>query len=391
MMLLRGDRLRNGLRQSGANSRPPLNAETCSAPGAVRRIYSRDKSITLVPFSSSEVSGQTYAVNHFSGAGPYVPETTVYYHGDHLGSSRQMSNANAYPMWEATYLPYGQEAAVAGGSSTSVNHYKFTGKERDGESGLDYFGARYYASAHGRFVGSDPGALGIRHALNPQKWNRYSYTLNNPLKFVDPNGMEEIIVTVRTFIPSKFVFLPPVHGDGRSAGQPGTFRTEQRITIETDPAKNNGKPLVDASKKTGVSIGFGVTKEGNLTPNKVGAAKGETLNAEASQQDKNTVNVRATGNESYPNFPLPGISYEFNISVSSQGPGGNVTVGVSGSHDRFPGYEIFVERPEAENSGQTMVYSYEPPSAAFGLTLLPLFPNKGTQTELVVIPPSKKP
>jgi RHS repeat-associated protein len=161
-----------------------------SADGTVRRIYSRDESIALTPFSSSGVSAQTYAVNHFSGAGPYVPETTVYYHGDHLGSSRQMSNANAYPVWEATYLPYGQERAVAGGSSTSPNHYKFTGKERDSESGLDYFGARYYASALGRFIGTDPIVVTPDRMFDPQQFNLYGYVRDNPLRFIDPTGME---------------------------------------------------------------------------------------------------------------------------------------------------------------------------------------------------------
>jgi RHS repeat-associated protein len=133
-----------------------------SADGTVRRIYSRDKSIALTPFSSSGVSGQTYAVNHFPGAGPYVPETTVYYHGDHLGSSRLMTAYEGFPIWEATYLPFGQEHAAGGAPplAPSSNHYKFTGKERDTESGLDYFGARYYSSAHGRFLSMDPENAG---------------------------------------------------------------------------------------------------------------------------------------------------------------------------------------------------------------------------------------
>ena len=74
----------------------------------------------------------------------------------------------------------------------SVEHarfaYKFTGKERDAESGLDNFGARYYASAMGRFMKPDP-LLNSGRPGSPQTWNRYSYALNNPLKFVDPNGL----------------------------------------------------------------------------------------------------------------------------------------------------------------------------------------------------------
>ena len=61
-----------------------------------------------------------------------------------------------------------------------------SGKERDQETGLDYFGARYYSGAQGRFTSVDPIAGLI---LNPQSFNRYAYALNNPLKFIDPTGM----------------------------------------------------------------------------------------------------------------------------------------------------------------------------------------------------------
>ena len=77
---------------------------------------------------------------------------------------------------------------------------RFTGKERDTESGLDYFGARYYASNMGRWMSPDPKAPSIKHLANPQKWNKYNYVLNNPLSNVDPDGMEEITITYRTFI-----------------------------------------------------------------------------------------------------------------------------------------------------------------------------------------------
>jgi RHS repeat-associated protein len=58
-------------------------------------------------------------------------------------------------------------------------------KERDAETGLDYFGARYYSGAQGRFTSVDPGLFTI---ADPQSWNRYSYVQNNPLNFVDPKG-----------------------------------------------------------------------------------------------------------------------------------------------------------------------------------------------------------
>jgi RHS repeat-associated protein len=65
--------------------------------------------------------------------------------------------------------------------------HKFTGKERDSESNLDNFGARYDSLAMGRFMSPDPDNAGA-DPTNPQSWNMYAYVINNPLAFVDPDG-----------------------------------------------------------------------------------------------------------------------------------------------------------------------------------------------------------
>lgn len=71
---------------------------------------------------------------------------------------------------------------------------KFTGKERDSESGLDYFGARYYGSALGRFSSPDPEQASAS-LFNPQLWNGYSYSINNPLAYKDPDGRNPLLIT----------------------------------------------------------------------------------------------------------------------------------------------------------------------------------------------------
>jgi RHS repeat-associated protein len=75
----------------------------------------------------------------------------------------------------------------------SVQHafpaHKFTGKERDTESGLDNFGARYFASSVARFMTPDRAHMASVDPCNPQSWNLYAYVLNNPLTLVDPNGL----------------------------------------------------------------------------------------------------------------------------------------------------------------------------------------------------------
>src|SRR5512135_1128461 len=69
-----------------------------------------------------------------------------------------------------------------------------TGKERDWETGLDYFGARYFSGAQGRFSSADVPLLD-QDPGDPQSWNLYGYVRNNPLRFVDPTGNDCIYVS----------------------------------------------------------------------------------------------------------------------------------------------------------------------------------------------------
>jgi len=66
--------------------------------------------------------------------------------------------------------------------------HHFTGKERDAESGLDYFGARYLSSNIGRFMSPDPMHILKQKMIDPQQWNMYSYVRNSPLRMLDTNG-----------------------------------------------------------------------------------------------------------------------------------------------------------------------------------------------------------
>ena len=66
---------------------------------------------------------------------------------------------------------------------------QFTSKERDRETGLDYFGARYYSSTQGRFTSVDPENAGANPS-DPQSWNGYAYARNNPLVYTDPEGRD---------------------------------------------------------------------------------------------------------------------------------------------------------------------------------------------------------
>jgi RHS repeat-associated protein len=120
--------------------------------------------------------------------GPTTPPTSVrfvYFHLDHLGSPRVITDSSGAVISKHHYMPFGEELPVAPMNSGNKRH--FTGHERDPESGLDYMVARYYSSSLGRFLAVDPSGRSVSPA-RPQSWNRYEYALNNPLGHVDPDG-----------------------------------------------------------------------------------------------------------------------------------------------------------------------------------------------------------
>jgi len=115
-----------------------------------------------------------------------------YYFSDHLGSASVITDNLGTLQKEADYYPFGGESVVSG---SDINNYKFTGKERDTESALDNFGARYNASSLGRFMSSDSTQLKRNRLFEPQRLNLYAYSVNNPLSFVDPDGKDAIAIS----------------------------------------------------------------------------------------------------------------------------------------------------------------------------------------------------
>ena len=127
---------------------------------------------------------------------PPASERVEYYHLDVLGLVRAITNDQGEVIARHDFLPFGEEwFAPGGGPGTNpVDKGLFTGKERDAELDLDYFGARYYRANLGRFTTVDPGHVGGATG-DPQSWNAYAYARNNPLRFVDPSGTDYIVHT----------------------------------------------------------------------------------------------------------------------------------------------------------------------------------------------------
>jgi RHS repeat-associated protein len=120
---------------------------------------------------------------------------TRYTTSDHLGSPRVITDASAIVKSRHDYMPFGEEL-FNGGRTTAMGYGAadglrphFTSHERDIETGLDYFEARYYASTQGRFTSVDPITVTAERIVDPQQLNLYAYVRNNPLAFIDPTGM----------------------------------------------------------------------------------------------------------------------------------------------------------------------------------------------------------
>jgi len=164
-------------------------SSTCPSNGTGTQYW---RSLAGDPISESGLNG---TVNHeyifFSGqrvARRDIAGNTVhFYFSDHLGTHAVVMNAAGTQCeQDADYYPYG---GVQNDYCTTpvAQNYKFTGKERDSESGLDNFGARYDAGSLGRFMTPDP--LG-GHQEDPQTLNKYAYVRNNPLNLTDPTGLD---------------------------------------------------------------------------------------------------------------------------------------------------------------------------------------------------------
>jgi RHS repeat-associated protein len=148
-----------------------------------------------------------------------LPAGTVeYYFSDHLKSTDIVTNATGGIVRESDYVPYGSEVTISG---TDPNRYKFTGKERDLESGLDNFDARFYSSPFGRFMTPDweakPTSVPYANFGNPQSLNLYSYVQNNPTTVGDPDGhegsgLQELEQFIESLPPEArpVIALPPV-------------------------------------------------------------------------------------------------------------------------------------------------------------------------------------
>ncbi|MEC4891262.1 MAG: RHS repeat-associated core domain-containing protein [Nitrospira sp.] len=176
---------------------------------------------------AAEIGGGTVGANYLRSLNidePFIRQTSTgneHYHIDALGSSLALSDASGASVSTYGYEPFGKTTATG----SSSNAFQYTGRENDG-IGVIYYRARYYSSMLQRFISQDP--LGIAGGVNS-----YAYALNNPARFIDPQGL---------FSPGwhKYIAWSALQQEGCSAG----FAS---AVAEADADTDNAIPTFEAA------------------------------------------------------------------------------------------------------------------------------------------------
>jgi hypothetical protein len=186
----------------------------------------------------------------------------------------------------------------------------------------------------GRWMSPDPKQPNIKHLFNPQKWNKYNYVLNNPLSNIDPDGLEEITIQLRSYIPQGH--QGPYRGDNRgpTTSQNVTSRTSITVRVETDPTKNGGNPLVYNSG------GQAGTTHNDLTGNSATQTVGLPTATVTRDGNGNVVIgfKQDAANPLTPQGATPGIKSDLSVTI----PGNASSVTAAGTVSGSPAFEMNV-------------------------------------------------
>jgi RHS repeat-associated protein len=335
--------------------------------GDGRRVKKTDNSGTTVFVYS--VSGQLIAEYH---SDPVPPPAggggTSYLTSDHLGSTRVVTKSDGTVKARYDYLPFGEELGAGVGQRTTGMGYsaadstkqKFTQKERDNESGLDYFGARYYSSVQGRFTSPDPYMIIFEknkgrnqseretrvrtYISQPQIWNKYAYTLNSPVRNVDPDGRcsapalknGQAGICIEAFIAASRL---NVVGKGDARGFNGNdnfgrLTARARVDLVVTPGVGIDSQSVRAGRSE-------VNIPGVLTIGSQGTATAPISNEKVAADGtlSFTVTIKAeNGFKGAPGAPGEAIDIQINLVVT---PDGKVGIGPDSVRDGYPSLGVY--------------------------------------------------
>jgi RHS repeat-associated protein len=201
--------------------------------------------------TTGKVKSYVYAgTKLFARVDGVIGDTTAkkyWYHSDQVGSVKAVTNQAGAVVWNADYLPFGQQYMKNKlDSDFEEDDLGFTGKGYDSDVELYYFNARWYDADTGRFISEDP----VGDPSNP---NLYSYGRNNPLSFIDPTGLASTIaVNGGTYDTGTGKFTPDSGNEGGTGGGTPGNGGPPKITY----GPNDSKKYVDEHGHTIVPWGY---------------------------------------------------------------------------------------------------------------------------------------
>lgn len=225
---------------------------------------------------------------------------------DHLGSTRVTTGRNGQVLSRHDYLPFGDEIGSASGGTdrgtvpgyyaAPNTPYKYAGKEFDPESQLTYFGARYYSATLGRFSSPD-SPFADQYIQNPQSWNLYTYTRNNPIRVSDSNGRVAVwdILDVIAFFYDTYQFV------SHPSWQNAAWLAVDFIgaALPEVPAAGDARLVADAAHAVGevaaeIRVADGVVDAAHIVGDGIGG--GLKFADEAAETAEKVINIGAGDN-----------------------------------------------------------------------------------------------
>ena len=240
-----------------------LRVKRTDSEGTTRYVYDLDGNV-LEEHKGDELI--RYAYRKGKHLAKFTPNETYFYGTDHLGSTTVMTDSKGEVVWRGYISPFGDSATGEGSIQEAV---KFTGKELDPETGLYYFNARWYDPVLGRFTTEDPARDGV---------NWFVYVGHNPLRFIDPTGLETED-GAKTLINQKG-FFPTIDKVETGAGSLVDNALAGLASVGNIPTSLANTALQVAGNVSGIAYsvvdrvaeaGFGMTGEDLLTVAGVGS------------------------------------------------------------------------------------------------------------------------
>jgi RHS repeat-associated protein len=263
-----------------------------------------------------------------------------FYHPDHLGSSNFVTDLNGKLYEHLEYFPFG-EGWIEENTNQQRTPYLFTAKELDEETGLYYFGARYYDPRTSVWQNTDPalpkylnsrqsGGVYVSHNLG-----LFSYSHNGPVIYLDPNGETPYTFYVRSFASDKS-FGMGFHGDNRgfTTDTNATARIHQRFTLETDDGSVYNKQTWSSPSQWIIGAPQTETPQGTFSST---SQEGGSFSVSTSYSGKNPLTWRG---------PTPALDVSTSFGVTEDRKNGILSISATMKGDKFPSAESFIVDPK---------------------------------------------